>query len=175
MTARLPVPYGDPGPTSAPSPVPQPGSLGSGRRHAPDSGCTQAPTGRARSGRSPSRTCGPPGIRGPAPGCSSPATAVGVTQTKSPHEHQSGFRIVSQRPKLSGYYGPPGPATARWSPCWNSKSDPTFRTHFEEEGTPLGEREARGVVLAGTLDPKLFTTFVSKGLDEAFCQLEVGD
>ena len=43
-----------------------------------------------------------------------------------------------------------------------------------EEGPPLGEREARGVVLAGTLDPKLLTTFVNKGLDEAFCQLEVG-
>jgi len=50
----------------------------------------------------------------------------------------------------------------------------TLRTHLAEEGPPLGERKARGIVLAGTLDPKLFTRFVNKGLDEAFCQLEVG-
>src|SRR5512135_1720383 len=59
--------------------------------------------------------------------------------------------------------------------CWLVVQRRTSDSLSEEEGPPLSEREARGVVLAGTLDPKLFTTFVNKGLDEAFCQLEVGD
>src|SRR5271157_1934971 len=44
-----------------------------------------------------------------------------------------------------------------------------YTCEFEEGGPPLGEREARGVVLVDTLDQKLLTAFVNQSLDEALC------
>ena len=43
-----------------------------------------------------------------------------------------------------------------------------YTCEFEEGGPPLGEREARGVVLVDTLDQKLLTAFVNQSLDKCF-------